>query len=177
MANGETVTAICQSDSRFPHARKVRGWKYEVEGFAASYMRARELQAEAWEDHILALGENEELEAHEKHVRFDIKKWAMSKSAPHLYGDKVTISGDPAAPLQHVVTLEKAIETMTAAELDALEQFCQARIKAQDAEFEELPPQELAARNQRTSKGCGYMCPHPTLIPPPPDMPETSPII
>jgi hypothetical protein len=109
----------------------------DVDGFSSRYARAREAQMREWSDEIVEISNNEKLDPHDRRVRIDTKKWLMSKLAPKRYGDKLTIAGDPAAPLLHIHQLDEMISSMSAPELDALERFAQERLKAIEARDEE----------------------------------------
>jgi hypothetical protein len=50
-----------------------------VEGFGAAYARAKELQAHAWSDELAELADDDSLDPQVRRVKFDIKKWLMSK--------------------------------------------------------------------------------------------------
>jgi len=56
----------------------------------------------------------------------------MSKHAPALYGDKLTVAGDPNAPLLHVHTVQ-TLEQLGDEELEILERFCETRLAALEA--------------------------------------------
>ena len=117
MAAGETVAEICRSRPGLPDPRTVRQWKYDVDGFGPAYARAQALQAEAWGDEIIELRNADDIDPQARRVRFDITRWVMSKTAPHIYGDKLTVAGDPSAPLHHVVHITEAIDELSEAEL------------------------------------------------------------
>ena len=53
----------------------------------------------------------------------------MSKVLPKIYGDKLTVAGDPRAPLHHVVEMVD-LAALSDAELDALEAFAEVRLSA-----------------------------------------------
>jgi hypothetical protein len=59
----------------------------------------------------------------------DARKWLLSKLLPRTYGDKITVGGDPNAPIHHLVGVVD-LDTLSKAELDALEGFAQARLLA-----------------------------------------------
>ena len=135
MADGETVADICRSHPRMPTPRAVRGWKYDVEGFGAAYARAREIRAEVWEDDLVKLANDRDIDPSVRRVEFDIKRWLMSKSAPQIYGDKLTLAGEPNAPLRHVLSIEESISRLSEPELLALERFTDAVIAAREGKI------------------------------------------
>lgn len=89
MAAGETLQTIC-ADEGMPASATIRYWATidEPPGFAAKYARARELQAGALFDKMLAVSE-EKGDANLLRLRVDTLKWAASKLHPRTYGDKI----------------------------------------------------------------------------------------
>ena len=85
-------------------ASKITDWRREDEMFAAQYARAKEAQAERFEDEIKEIADEgtndwyvrEGVEApdHEhisrSKLRVDTRRWLMSKMLPKKYGDKAT---------------------------------------------------------------------------------------
>jgi hypothetical protein len=132
MADGETLSAICKSRPEMPTPQTVIGWGERVEGFGEALKRARYFQAIAWGDQILEISDDGTKEPHDRRVRTDNRKWLMSKHAPQLYGDKLTVAGDPAAPLLHVHQLDDMLSSLSEPELAALERFAQERLRAQE---------------------------------------------
>lgn len=117
LAGGESLRGICRDDAMPPEST-VREWVLDNrEGFAAQYTRARELQAHAMAEEILDIvddGSNDWMERNDKdnagwvangeHVarsrmRFDARRWYLSKVLPKVYGDKLALGGDPDSPL------------------------------------------------------------------------------
>jgi hypothetical protein len=88
------------------------------------------LQSEAWADELAELAVEDEKDPSSRRVTFDIRKFLISKHAPMTYGDKITIAGDPNAPLVRISKLDEMLATMTGPELDALEAFARARLEA-----------------------------------------------
>jgi hypothetical protein len=88
-----------------------------------------------WEDDLKKLADDRAVDPSVRRVEFDMKKWLMSKSAPQIYGDKVTIAGDPNAPLRHIVELEEAISSFSEVELAALERFNNEMLAAQEGKI------------------------------------------
>ncbi len=105
----------------------------DVDGFGSRYARAREAQMEEWSDEIVEISNNGKLDPQDRRVRIDTKKWLMSKLAPKRYGDKLTLAGDPVAPLLHERQLDEVISSLSEPELAALERFAQERFKGDRA--------------------------------------------
>jgi hypothetical protein len=156
---GETLEEICRSSPDFPDPRNVRRWKYAIDGFAFAYARAREIRAEVWEDDLTKLANDRSIDPSVRRVEFDMKKWLMSKSAPQIYGDKLTLAGDPNAPLQHHVELEGFIRGLSAPERAALGRFLDEVERARDAKSvdgAENPPDNSGNSAITNRKGLKY---------------------
>lgn len=103
------------------------------DGFSRAYAHARRQQVESWADQLVAIADDASLEANDRRVRIDTRKWIMARLAPNRWGDKVTVAGDPDAPLQHVVS-RIDVARLSGPELDALERFTDARLAAKEAQ-------------------------------------------
>jgi hypothetical protein len=129
VSSGETLREVCRTPG-MPSEATVRGWHLrDIEGFSSQYVRAREAQIESWSDEIVAISNERDSEPNDRRVRIDTKRWLMSKIVPKKYGDRVVHAGDPDDPVRHLVGVVN-LETLSNAELDALERFCQARLAA-----------------------------------------------
>ena len=122
VASGETLRQVCR-DEEMPPESTVRQWALsDVDGFAAQYARARELQMEAWADETIDIADdarndwierenartgaafialNEEAVSRAR-IRIDQRKWLMSKWKPSQYGDKVQVAGEIAHRIERV---------------------------------------------------------------------------
>lgn len=112
LVQGETLKAICRDDDMPPEST-VRLWALDDrEGFAARYARAREIGYHVMADETLEIaddGSNDWMERQRKdgssetvldteHVqrsrlRFDARRWLLSKALPKIYGDKLELGG------------------------------------------------------------------------------------
>jgi hypothetical protein len=128
MIDGHTLRAVCQQDG-MPDEGTVYRWIAEHEEFRQIYARARELQAMRWGEEILSIADDARLDPQDRRIRVDTRKWLLSKVLPRLYGDRVTLAGDPAAPIVHAVGVLD-LKRLSTAELDALERFTGARLAA-----------------------------------------------
>lgn len=102
LADGESLRAICRADGMPPEST-VRGWAIDdVDGFAARYARARELQAHAVAEEGLAQAMTA-FDAQVGRLRFDACRWFAGKLLPGVYGERQhvehsgRIAADPAA--------------------------------------------------------------------------------
>lgn len=116
LAEGESLNRICKDDG-LPAESTVRAWVLDdIAGFAAKYTRARELQAHKLAEEIIDIADTTELGVkrttkasgvettegdmiEHRRLRVDARKWYLSKVLPKSYGDKLTVAGDPEAPL------------------------------------------------------------------------------
>jgi hypothetical protein len=89
MAEGNSLRSIC-SQPGMPPISTVRHWAIDdVDGFAAQYARAREMQGHAAFEKALQVAEEAKDPALAR-LHYDALKWHATKLAPRDYGDKVT---------------------------------------------------------------------------------------
>jgi hypothetical protein len=105
-----------------PNITSVFKWLAKFPEFANQYARAREEQAEAFADEIVAISDENDGKAimsdgqevavvfdstavARNRLRVDARKWVASKLKPKKYGDKIQqeVSGADGAPLTVVV--------------------------------------------------------------------------
>lgn len=101
---GKSLEAVCREPG-MPCSQTVREWLRDPEkaSFAASYARAREDQADALFDDIVAIAD--EAEGGDKaainlaRLRIDARKWVTGRMRPLKYGDRsqvdITSGGKP----------------------------------------------------------------------------------
>ena len=87
MTGGMSLRKICMQDD-FPDAATVYRWLDKYPDFCDKYVRAREAATEDMLEEILEIADNTELDAQDKRVRIDTRKWAMGKLKPKKYGEK-----------------------------------------------------------------------------------------
>lgn len=89
LAEGHSLRSICKADD-MPCESTVRQWALEDRcGFSAQYTRARDIGLDAVADDVIEIadGGGDPVRAR---LRFDARRWYLSKLAPKKYGDKVT---------------------------------------------------------------------------------------
>ena len=98
------MTQICLKPG-MPSRPAVQRWMDERAELRAEYVRARELQADAYVDQMLRIADTAS-DAGLARVQVEARKWAASKLHWKKYGDKVTqeISGPEGGPVQVVTT-------------------------------------------------------------------------
>lgn len=112
LTKGRTLRDVCRDDD-MPSEAVVRAWALDdIQGFSAQYTRAREIGYQTMADEVLDIaddGTNDYITIQTKrgtkvvldqeHVarsrlRFDARRWMLSKALPKLYGDKIALT-DP----------------------------------------------------------------------------------
>jgi hypothetical protein len=102
LVDGESLREICR-DEAMPARSTIFRWLAVHEDFRVNYAHAREMQADAWADEIVAIADDafgDWMERGGRHVvnaeriqrsrlRVDARKWLMGKAAPKKYGEKV----------------------------------------------------------------------------------------
>ena len=108
LANGESLAAIC-GEGDAPGTSTVARWREAFPEFRDAYERARQTGLDVIADDILRIADEEPgtlqsgatdsgAVAHQR-LRFDARRWYLSKLAPKRYGDKLTVAGDEENPL------------------------------------------------------------------------------
>ena len=121
LAAGESLRAICTEDE-MPSEALVRKWVIQDEaGFGAQYARARDVGLDVLADQCMEIADRQ----HEgtgavarDRLRFDARRWYLSKLAPKRYGEKVVLghSTEPGKP----VVVAHSVTPETMAELSSL---------------------------------------------------------
>ena len=125
LSEGMSLNRICQAEN-FPAESTVRAWALDdYKGFSAKYTRARDLGLDALADEVMAIADdgsedittryNEKGEPYEvtdqEHIarsrlRFDARRWYLSKLAPKKYGDRTAVehSGPGGKPIPVIIS-------------------------------------------------------------------------
>jgi len=123
IASGESLMSICRSP-HMPTDNLVRFWVVNDaadkqgtgKGFAARFMRARELGLDRMAEEVIEIGDADyrgpdglvdNAAIQQARLRSDNRRWLLSKALPKKYGDRVTaeITGDANAPLLQRIEL------------------------------------------------------------------------
>jgi len=126
MMSGESLRQICR-DPHMPDEKAVRKWAADPElNFGPHYARAREALADHYAAEIIELSDavagcsdNSVVQA--ARLQVDSRKWIASKLFPRQFGDRMTVEGNPDAPLQTVTRIELvAVAPSSPVDLDQL---------------------------------------------------------
>lgn len=98
IAEGRSLRSICGDDD-VPSMSVVLRWLNESADFRRLYAQAREAQADALVDEMLDIADDKTLDAQDRRVRLDARKWLAGKLRPRKYGEKVLIGEDADNPL------------------------------------------------------------------------------
>lgn len=110
LAEGMSLNQICKAEN-FPAESTVRSWALDdYKGFSAKYTRARDLGLDALADEVMAIADDgsadmvtrytekgsEYQAVDQEHIarsrlRFDARRWYLSKLAPKKYGDRTAV--------------------------------------------------------------------------------------
>ena len=103
LAEGESLRAICRED-HLPSESTVRQWALEDrEGFSARYTQARDIGLDCLADEVLEIADGGSDDVARDRLRFDARRWHLSKLAPKRYGEKVEVAGDQERPIRHAI--------------------------------------------------------------------------
>lgn len=112
LAAGYSLRAICRRDEMPPEST-VRQWVIDdTQGFAAQYARARDMGLDTMADEVIEIadmppgttdnGGTDTGDVADKRLRFDARRWYLSKLAPKKYGDRLAteLTGADGGPVQ-----------------------------------------------------------------------------
>lgn len=108
LSAGESLRKICKS-AHMPTEGAVRGWVVDDVGdFSAQYTRARNIGLDVLADEVLAIADGKG-DVQRARIKFDARRWYLSKLAPKRYGDRVTQEhvGEDGGPVSFVMNLHK----------------------------------------------------------------------
>jgi hypothetical protein len=104
IGNGESLRSICR-DPNMPSMSNVFRWLSASAEAADQYVRARETQADTLVDEIIEIADDRSLDANDRRVRIDARKWVAGKMRPKVYGERLAVGGDDdAPPVRHAIT-------------------------------------------------------------------------
>lgn len=91
LAQGKSLRRICAQEG-FPDESTVRKWVIERPDFGPQYARARDLGLDAMADETFEIADGREGgDVARDRLRWDQRRWYLSKLAPKRYGDKLEV--------------------------------------------------------------------------------------
>lgn len=121
LAQGHSLRAIGQMPG-LPSHTTIRNWVVDdTDGFAERYARSRDLGLDMVADEVMAIvdtpvgstenGGTDSGAVADKRLRFDARRWYLSKLAPKRYGEKLTqeISGPDGKPVQATLVIATGV--------------------------------------------------------------------
>lgn len=122
IAQGKSLVRVCNElDVEYG---TVYGWLHKYPDFMNNYTHAREAQADYLADGVLDIADDSTLQADDRRVKIDARKWYAGKLKPKKYGEKIGIGGAEdltAIRVEHkVLTSEQSEDLFIAAALKGL---------------------------------------------------------
>lgn len=87
MMNGQALTTICAKEDEPDYSVFINWTAHDPEWFK-EYARARQIQADYFADHIVAIADTETDQQRSRN-RMDARRWHASKIAPRKYGERI----------------------------------------------------------------------------------------
>ncbi len=112
LAEGKSLRSICR-DEGMPTEATVRMWAADDrEGFYSQYTRARDIGLDCVAEEVFEIADDGSDHQRDR-LRFDARRWYLSKLAPKRYGDKITQehTGTDGGPIRTQGTLKIDGET------------------------------------------------------------------
>lgn len=107
LAQGESLRKICEPED-MPHEATVRHWAItDKEGFFTQYSHARDIGLDRMADETLEIADDTNGDVQRDRLRWDARRWYLSKMAPKRYGEKITqeVTGADGAPLVPILNV------------------------------------------------------------------------
>lgn len=103
MIEGKSLARVCKELEI--NYRTVFNWLKDKDKseFLQQYMHARAERADFLADDILDIADDNTLQADDRRIRIDARKWYAGKLKPKKYGDKLEIGGDEDKPIIHEI--------------------------------------------------------------------------
>ena len=119
LASGQSLRKACEAEGG-PDPSTVLRWAEQRPEFAQQYAQARARGYQLLADEIIEISDDSSEDVIQtdrgpvvdaervarSRLRVDSRKWMLSKMLPKIYGDKLTLDGDPDKPIQHVHRVE-----------------------------------------------------------------------
>ena len=107
LAEGKSLRSICREEG-MPTEATVRMWAADDrEGFYSQYTRARDIGLDCVAEEVFEIADHGSDHQRDR-LKFDARRWYLSKLAPKRYGDKITQehTGADGGPIQSQATIK-----------------------------------------------------------------------
>ncbi len=107
LAEGKSLRSICREEG-MPTEATVRMWAADDrEGFYSQYTRARDIGLDCVAEEVFEIADHGSDHQRDR-LKFDARRWYLSKLAPKRYGDKITQehTGADGGPIQSQATVD-----------------------------------------------------------------------
>ena len=107
LAEGKSLRSICREEG-MPTEATVRMWAADDrEGFYSQYTRARDIGLDCVAEEVFEIADHGSDHQRDR-LKFDARRWYLSKLAPKRYGDKITQehTGADGGPIQSQATID-----------------------------------------------------------------------
>lgn len=101
LLEGESLRSICAMDG-MPDKATVFRWLAAKPAFRDQYAKAKEDQAEALADEIVAIADDQDEDVQRSRLRVDARKWVAAKLLPKKYGERgsLELTGKDGGPIE-----------------------------------------------------------------------------
>lgn len=101
IAQGKSLVKVCASLG--VEYNTAYEWMKQFPEFLDNYTHAREAQADYLADGILDIADNSDLQADDRRVKIDARKWYAGKLKPKKYGERhiTEVTGADGGAIQH----------------------------------------------------------------------------
>lgn len=87
-----SIPKLVSMNPHWPLRDTIAIWRVRYPAFYDMYMKAKQAQCDLYAEECVEISDSEILEATQRDkLRVDTRKWFVSKLAPKIYGDKMTI--------------------------------------------------------------------------------------
>ena len=95
-----SLRSIAEADKALPSPSTFLGWCAKNPGVAERYALARANLMHTYAEQLVDIADGTDaVNVNVARLQVETRKWLMSKLAPKVYGDKLTLGGDANAPI------------------------------------------------------------------------------
>ena len=118
LAAGESLRSVCRGKG-MPSAPAVIKWAQKDDGFGEQYRDARLMGYHSMADSLIdvadgpAEGEDTPALVARDKLKVNTRQWIVSRMLPKIYGDRLSLAGDPDSPLKFEMSDVQAAHEIT----------------------------------------------------------------